>query len=306
MKESGLKFIIIFGVLSLLVNFGYGQSYNLGNTNNNYTWFKLGNLGLPQGGADAEMRIISGNGFNASRTQQGEAVIRFRTSNGSSQDNGFFGSGSFYNTGRTKIVSNVRIIQVSQSSWDIYAVLPSYTGYGSVLNLTSIQGTWTTSFVQATPPENLVGSTLKEESVIQSDTYFYANVGIGTLSPQEKLSVNGKIRAQEVKVESQNWPDYVFKKEYLLPSLSEIENYIQKNGHLSEVPSALEVEKNGIALGEMNKILLKKIEELTIYLIEKDKVDADKEIKLNRQQLQIDNLQNQMKQLINTYKTKKH
>ncbi|WP_410221856.1 hypothetical protein [Pedobacter sp.] len=97
------------------------------------------------------------------------------------------------------------------------------------------------------------------------------NVGIGTLTPSEKLSVNGKIRAKEIKVETANWPDYVFSDNYLPKSLPEIEQFIKKNKHLPEVPSAQEAEQNGVELGEMNKILLKKIEELTLHLIEKDK-----------------------------------
>jgi hypothetical protein len=97
------------------------------------------------------------------------------------------------------------------------------------------------------------------------------NVGIGTAFPAEKLSVNGKIRAQEIKVEMANWPDYVFAKDYKLPSLKETEKHIKEKGHLPGIPSAAEVEKNGIELGDMNKKLLQKIEELTLYLIEQNK-----------------------------------
>jgi hypothetical protein len=97
------------------------------------------------------------------------------------------------------------------------------------------------------------------------------NVGIGTIYPTEKLSVKGKIRAQEIKVEVTNWPDYVFKKDYTLPSLAETEEHIKENGHLPGMPSAADAETNGIELGEMNKKLLQKIEELTLYLIEMKK-----------------------------------
>ncbi|WP_443938789.1 hypothetical protein [Pedobacter sp. MW01-1-1] len=97
------------------------------------------------------------------------------------------------------------------------------------------------------------------------------NVGIGISAPTEKLAVNGNIRAKEIKVESNNWPDYVFEKEYNLLSLTELENYVKTHKHLPEVPSQKEVQENGLALGEMNKALLKKVEELTLHLIEKDK-----------------------------------
>jgi hypothetical protein len=99
------------------------------------------------------------------------------------------------------------------------------------------------------------------------------NVGIGTVSPAEKLSVNGKIRAQEIKVEAVNWPDYVFADNYKLPSLQETEKHIKEKGHLPGIPSAEEVKTDGVDLGDMNAKLLKKIEELTLYLIELKKLN---------------------------------
>ena len=97
------------------------------------------------------------------------------------------------------------------------------------------------------------------------------NVGIGTASLSEKFSVEGKIRAREIKVESALWPDYVFEEHYPIISLKNLDLYIKENKHLPGMPSAKEVETNGIELGEMNKKLLEKIEELTLHLIEKDK-----------------------------------
>jgi len=99
------------------------------------------------------------------------------------------------------------------------------------------------------------------------------NVGIGTDDPGSyKLAVNGSINAAEVKVTATiPGPDYVFEKDYKLPTLGEIESYITKNKHLPEVPSAKEMEENGLQLGEMNLLLLKKIEELTLYMIEQQK-----------------------------------
>ena len=109
------------------------------------------------------------------------------------------------------------------------------------------------------------------------------DVGIGTLTPKEKLSVNGKIRAKEIKVELANWPDYVFEEGYQNQSLAEIEQFIKQNKHLPGVPTAKQVEQEGVELGEMNKVLLKKIEELTLLLIEKDK-ELKKEKDENKQQ----------------------
>jgi hypothetical protein len=98
------------------------------------------------------------------------------------------------------------------------------------------------------------------------------NVGIGTVSPDQKLTVKGTIHAQEVKVDmSVPGPDYVFEKDYDLLSLAELENYIQQNKHLPEVPSAKEMEKEGLNLKEMNLILLKKMEEMTLHMIEMKK-----------------------------------
>ena len=97
------------------------------------------------------------------------------------------------------------------------------------------------------------------------------NVGIGTTIPDAKLAVNGTIHSKEVKVDMSGWPDFVFKKQYDLPTLAEVEKHITEKGHLENIPSEEEVLKNGINLGEMNAKLLQKIEELTLHLIEKDK-----------------------------------
>ncbi len=85
------------------------------------------------------------------------------------------------------------------------------------------------------------------------------------------MKVNGKIITKEVEVTLTNWPDIVFEKNYILTPLAEIEKYINKYKHLPNIPSATEVAKNGVALGETQALLLQKIEELTLYMIELSK-----------------------------------
>lgn len=97
------------------------------------------------------------------------------------------------------------------------------------------------------------------------------NVGIGLKNPQDKLEVNGQIHARSVKIDVKDWADFVFEEGYDLPRLREIETYIIKEGHLPDVPSTEEVLEKGVELGEMQKILLQKVEELTLYLIAQDK-----------------------------------
>ncbi len=119
------------------------------------------------------------------------------------------------------------------------------------------------------------------------DTIFYNNgtVGIGTLNTSDyRLAVAGKVIAEEVKVALQdNWPDFVFKSNYDLRTLQEVEEYINEKGHLPEIPSEIEVITNGINLGEMNAKLLQKIEELTLYMIDVNK-QVDK-LKIENQEL---------------------
>jgi hypothetical protein len=97
------------------------------------------------------------------------------------------------------------------------------------------------------------------------------NIGIGTNNPLAKLSVDGNICAKEVRVSlsgSPCWPDYVFAQDYDLMKISDLRSYVQQNRHLPGVPSAAEVEENGVELGATTELLLQKIEEMTLYIFQ--------------------------------------
>lgn len=112
-------------------------------------------------------------------------------------------------------------------------------------------------------------------------------VGIGESSPKYKLDVRGTIHAQEVRVDMNEWSDFVFNKGYKLAPLKEVYNYIKENGHLPNIPSEKELKENGINITKIQSKLLQKIEELTLYIIEQEKRIKELEniinIKVNEQ-----------------------
>ena len=98
-------------------------------------------------------------------------------------------------------------------------------------------------------------------------------MGIGTTNPTHPLSVNGTIRAKEVIVDT-GWADYVFKPDYHLASLSEVEAHIKEHGHLPGVPSEAQIAKEGVSMGDMQARMMAKIEELTLHMIDIKKENA--------------------------------
>jgi len=99
--------------------------------------------------------------------------------------------------------------------------------------------------------------------------YDYSNTGV--IAGLLRIYGNGMLRGKEIQVDNYFWPDFVFEAKYKLITLAKTESYIKKNGHLPDMPSAAEVVKDGVKLGEISAKLLQKIEELTLHLIEKDK-----------------------------------
>ena len=125
-----------------------------------------------------------------------------------------------------------------------------------------------------------------------STSTFPASVGTADVSAY-KLFVKGGILTDELRIRT-GWADYVFEKSYNLKSLREIESFIEKNGHLPNVPSAQKVESDGLSIGDISRIQQEKIEELTLHLIEQSK-------KIEKQEERIDELT----KLVNSLKDKK-
>ena len=96
------------------------------------------------------------------------------------------------------------------------------------------------------------------------------------------VAVTGLLKANQIKVTTNLWPDYVFEDGYQLKSLSSIEDYIKQNNHLPGVPSSKDIVDNGISLGDMSRLQMEKIEELTLHLIEKDKKIGELEARLEK------------------------
>ncbi len=139
-----------------------------------------------------------------------------------------------------------------------------------------IRSTWSSGGTDAISFRNSVNSPVMSIAA-------NGNVGIGTNNTnQYRLAIAGKAIAEEIKIALQpNWSDFVFEKDYQLPTLQEVEEHIHNNGHLKDIPSAKEVARNGFYLGEMDAKLLQKIEELTLYTIaqQKEIIKQKEEIK---------------------------
>ncbi|NER13995.1 hypothetical protein GWK08_11125 [Leptobacterium flavescens] len=138
---------------------------------------------------------------------------------------------------------------------------------GNTANVTTSGGGGVTDYTSA-------NSNLPTVDWQARDLMAAGSLGIGTTGvvPGFRLAVAGNVVAEEVRVDLQaNWPDYVFENNYNLPTLKEVEEYIRQKGHLKNIPSAKEVEENGIMVGQMNAMLLRKIEELTLYTIQQEK-----------------------------------
>jgi len=133
------------------------------------------------------------------------------------------------------------------------------------------------------------------QNASSDQVYFAGKVGIKTTTPGDyDLAVNGKIRAQEIKVETANWPDYVFQEDYKSMPLPELKKFIETYKHLPEIPSTKEVQLSGVSLGEMNKLLVKKIEELTLMLIDQHEKSKKQGEQINKLKSEVADLKEKL------------
>jgi len=217
-------------------------------------------------------------------------------------------------TGGSGLETSVLQCYQNGSVYSFYLYLPSSTNYYSLMiggwlmagPSASAATTVTIAGQNTVPAGTNITSSMTINPFMTTDAAGDISIGTATHPAGYKFAVNGGIEATAMTVKAYgSWPDYVFKKGYGMPALNEVEKYVELNHHLPEIPSAADIEKNGLNLGEMNRLLVKKVEELTLYLIDKDnqikeqteELSAQKK-KVQLQEQRIERLESQLNDLI--------
>jgi hypothetical protein len=208
--------------------------------------------------------------------------------------------------------SNINLVPKSNQSYplNVYSVTYNGTPYLALNGADLINAGGFCTFtgyywnnVNTVKPQIVLASACTNVSEFQSYTYlsgsiYSANasgyIGIGTSNPQSMLAVEGTITAQAVAVSQTGWSDFVFDSTYRRMPLNQVAAYTTLHKHLPEVPSAAEIGAKGLDLGEMEKIHMQKIEELTLYAIDADKRITQLQALLENQQKEIDLLKAQL------------
>jgi len=242
--------------------------------------------------------ILGANGWGAFTINNslgiGYDLLSYPIGNANLLVRDYIGIGTIYPTEKLEVIGNIKLGANNAGSY-IYSVanasLPLLRTTRTDLSMIGLlKGNGWGDFTVSNSFG--VGYDLEGSNRGEGNLFVKGNIAIGTTDAQGyRLAINGNAIAESITVKVHtNWPDYVFKNDYQLPSLLNVKAFIEKNHHLPDMPSEEQVNKEGLNLGEINKVLTKKVEELTLYLIEQNKNQID-QLKL------INDLQSRMKQL---------
>lgn len=278
LNSSGSYLGNIFNLNSSTWGLGYNTSAtNYGNAA--LVWNTSGNIGIGTTTPSAKLSVYDASANSPQITIDNSSTYNMRIGINTA-NKGFIGStnatpvqvqtggvarttwdinGNILHDGGNISVSNGHLYSHVYNGTPAYLLNSSGSYLGNIFNLNS--STWGLGY-------NTSESSYGNAALVWNTS---GNIGIGTTSPGEKLTVNGFVKAKKIVVSQVGWSDYVFNEEYNLRSLSSLESFIKVNRHLPEIPSAKEVEENGISVGDNQALLLKKIEELTLYIINQEK-----------------------------------
>ena len=220
----------------------------------------------------AKLQITGGQDAGLSTSNNGYAMIGVATGTSSNLliDNNEIMVRSGYTSASSLYLQNNGGELISGARLTINKDAEALKLNGSDPNIGFYQSGAYKSFIEQTGNDLFLGANAGN---IRIDAV--GQVAIGNVVPAAsafKLSVTGKIICEEVKVKlSAAWPDYVFDENHQLLPIDKLSDFIKSNKHLPNIPAAAEIEKNGMELGDMQKKMMEKIEELTLYIIQQEK-----------------------------------
>lgn len=264
------------------------------NVNGSHVYYADGNVGIGLTAPTTRLQVFDGPvGGAPTGTVPGQGILISGSNTGGALNFGIDGTGNFYSWIQSRNRANANVYTLALNPMGGKVGIGTTTPESNVhvkasgTNTVTLESTGTGTrychirfkdngnilgYVWTVPETNVmsIGKGGHQHINMRLDNDF---VGIGTTAPDAKLTVNGDIHAREVRVDLNGSvaPDYVFGEEYELMSLDELEVYVTNAKHLPEIPSAEEMEHSGIMLKEMNLLLLKKLEEVTLHLIEMNK-----------------------------------